>query len=473
MNQMNQMNLGKRKKINNHKQRYNLSAMLLQHTFAIILLFVLSTSAVFAQADSVSVSTRRSELQRELDQVEEEIAGQQVFLDSKQRERVSLERDVDILEGKIYKSQLSIRARNLSINKLTGNIAGKESAISSLDLKLAREKNSLAQLIRKTSHIDDFSLVEIALGNKNLSEFFEDLDSFNFIKAALGESFLEIELTKATTQKEKLSLVEVRTEEHGLRSIQVLEKQKIERQESEVEEILYVTKGEEAVYQRIISDKQKTAAQIRTELFTLRGSAAIPFEKALDLANLASSLTDVRPALILGTIREESNLGENVGTGNWIADMHPERDRYIFKYITERLGLDPNQMPVSKKPWYGWGGAMGPAQFIPSTWALYAGYDCSRSAQTCTYNQSKDRIGKITGQFPPSPWDPKVAFIASGLLLSDNGADRGTRAAERLAALRYFAGWKNATKREYAFYGEEVMGLADFYQELIDTLSQG
>jgi len=233
-----------------------------------------------------------------------------------------------------------------------------------------------------------------------------------------------------------------------------LEKRKIERQTDEVEEILDATKGQEAIYQRIISDKQKTAAQIRTELFTLRGSAAIPFEQALELANLASAQTGTRPALILGTIAEESNLGENVGTGNWQTDMHPTRDRPVFAEITARLGLNPDQMPVSRKPWYGWGGAMGPAQFIPSTWVLY-----------------EERLGKITGHVPPNPWDPGDAFMASGLLLSDNGADRGTREAERLASLRYFAGWKNATKASYAFYGDEVMELADFYQNQIDILA--
>jgi len=71
---------------------------------------------------------------------------------------------------------------------------------------------------------------------------------------------------------------------------------------------------------------------------------------------------------------------------------------------------------------------MGPAQFIPSTWMLY-----------------KDRIARATGKNPPNPWLPQTAFTASAIFLADLGADRGTSAAEREAALRYFAGgnWKN------------------------------
>ena len=117
------------------------------------------------------------------------------------------------------------------------------------------------------------------------------------------------------------------------------------------------------------------------------------------------------------------------------------------------LGLNPDDMPVSKKPWYGWGGAMGPAQFIPSTWILY-----------------KSRIAKVAGENPPNPWNPRTAFIATALLMKDNGADAGTRYSERLAALRYFAGWKNATNPAYAFYGDGVMSLTDKFQRQIDIL---
>ena len=60
--------------------------------------------------------------------------------------------------------------------------------------------------------------------------------------------------------------------------------------------------------------------------------------------------------------------------------------------------------------------------------------------------------------------------MAAAILLMDNGADAGTRSSERLAALRYFAGWKNASNKSYAFYGDDVMDLTDKYQKLIDIL---
>jgi membrane-bound lytic murein transglycosylase B len=272
---------------------------------------------------------------------------------------------------------------------------------------------------------------------------------------------------KKTTEEEKFALEAKKEEESSLRRIQELEKKHVEANEAEKKRILKETRGLEKEYQNVLKEKQKSATAIRSELFSLSGSAAIPFEKALEFAQFASQKTGVRPALILGILAEESNLGQNVGKGIWTVDMHPTRDRPIFLKITAHLGLNPDNMPVSKKVWYGYGGAMGPSQFIPSTWVLYAGYEKQTGY---TYNETKDRIGSLTGHRPPNPWDPKDAIMATALLMADNGADKGTRAAERLAALRYLAGWGNANKKSYAFYGDDVMALAEKYQKQIDIL---
>ncbi len=444
-------------------------------------LCVLSFPLALFAADSDDVAARRAELERNLAAIEKEIANQTVFLEEKRNERVSLERDIAILDAQIEKAKLSLRARDLTIQRLNNDIGTKASTISALDEKLLRERQSLANILRKTNEIDDTTLVEFVLNASDVSDFFSDLDSFTAVKAALRESFVEIAGTKAETVEEKTLLEAKRSEEQDLRTLQVLEKNKIEEQERERSQILKVTKGKEEEYKKIVTSIQKSAAQIRAELFTLRDSAAIPFGQALDYANRASAATGVRAALILGVLKQETKLGEYLGTGTYVVDMHPTRDVPVYLKITEVLGLDPRTMPVSKQPGYGWGGAMGPAQFIPSTWACFGGFVQSASgkcnpingsyAGPWEYVESKDKIRSLLNKTSPAnPWDNQDAFMASALLLKDNGAARGTYEAERLAALRYFAGWGNAEKKAYAFYGDGVMGFAGEFQTLITQL---
>lgn len=448
--------------------------------------FALGFLAVFfiflaTQASGQSlVESRRTALERELAQIEAEIAAQQEVLREKQSERVSLERDVSILDAQIEKARLSIRARNLTIERLTSDIQGKESTIYGLNEKLTREKQSLADLLRQTNELSDASLIVLALSRDSISDFFADLAVFDSIKKGLTESFAEIASTREATAEEKADLERVRAEEVELRQVQELQKRKIEEQEAQKQQILKATKGQEKAYQDLIAGKQKSAAQIRSELFQLSGSAAIPFEKAYEYAKEAERETGVRPAFLLGIIAEESNLGENVGTGTWRVDMHPTRDQPVFAELAKSLGLNPDTLPVSKKPWYGWGGAMGPAQFIPSTWVCFAGYvntttgRCGPSngswAGPWQYDPSKDRIGARTGNKPANPWNPEDAFMASALYLTDSGADQQTSRTEFIAAMCYLAGCGNVNNKSLQFYGDDVMCLSLKYQRSIDVL---
>ncbi|HEX8918404.1 MAG TPA: hypothetical protein VF898_07870, partial [Chloroflexota bacterium] len=385
----------------------------------------------------------------------------------------------------IKKTQLQIQAINLTITQLNGDIGVHDQTLSQLSAQLDAEKESLAQIMRQTQMLDDYSVVSVALGSQDVSGFFSDLDAFTSIKSSLATSFNEIQQTSVSTEAEKEALQARLAEQEQLRTVAQLAKQAVQTQEAQKRQLLAQTKGLEANFQKLIASSQKTAAQIRSELFTLRDSAAIPFGVALTYAQQAEKATGTRAAVTLGVLKQETNLGENLGTGSWRVDMSPNRDQPVFAFITQTLGLDPDKMPVSKKPWYGWGGAMGPGQFIPSTWVCYGGFINSNTG-TCTptasassfwqgpwqYVASKDRVRKLLGASAPSnPWDPRVAIMATAMLMADNGAGAQTPAAERLAALRYFAGYAGAKNPAYAFYGDGVMEFAAQFQQDINQLA--
>ncbi|MEK7645475.1 MAG: lytic murein transglycosylase [Patescibacteria group bacterium] len=436
-------------------RRYNLFFICTLSLTLGLFLDALTTSLWLPQQLEAASLTpeQRVQLQSQLDGLEKEIDAQQSILDAKRTERVSLERDVSILTAQITQAKLSIRARDLTIQGLAADIKAKENTIDVLSDKIDQEKTYVAELLNREAEIYSASPIEIYLTRRSLSSLFEDADQYGAIREALRTSYTKIGEDRKATQVARDALQDKKDEQAQLLSIQKLQQKRLVEQEAEKKKILAVTKGVESAYQNVLKEKTQSANAIRAQLFQLQGSAAIPFGKALEYAKAVEKKTGVRAAFILGIITTESNLGQNVGKGNWRVDMKAPRDTVPFLEICKELGLDPDKMPVSAKQWYGYGGAMGPAQFIPSTWVLF-----------------KDRISAATGNKPPNPWDPEDAFMASGLLLKDNGAAKGTRAAERLAATRYLAGWVNATKPAYAFYGNEVLAYADKYQAQINIL---
>ena len=134
--------------------------------------------------------------------------------------------------------------------------------------------------------------------------------------------------------------------------------------------------------------------------------------------------------------------------------MKPSRDIKPFLEITKSLGKDPFSTPVSCPipSVGGYGGAMGPAQFIPSTWMIYKG-----------------RLEKILGR-EPNPWSIKDAFLAAALYLADYGARKQSYSAEWRAAMIYFSG---TTNLRYRFYGDSVMQITKQYEKDIKAIEKG
>ena len=112
---------------------------------------------------------RRARLEQELQAVERQILTQERLVEDKQAERQSLERDINIIEGKISKAQLGIKAREIAITQLSDQIGEKEIVLQILSERLNRQEQSLADLVRKAASMEDFSLIEILLSKKSFS----------------------------------------------------------------------------------------------------------------------------------------------------------------------------------------------------------------------------------------------------------------------------------------------------------------
>ncbi len=452
--------------------------------FRIVIAIVIWVLAVPQLSFAETEAERKARLEKQLQQVEQQIIQQQQLVSSKQQERRSLERDLDLIDAEITQAELGIEARDLAIAQLSSQIGDKEAVIEILNDRLVKQRASLAELLRQTDSYDDYSLAEVFLSNENLSDFFADADRFASVKASLNESLSALHEIKQDTEYQKSSLEDKQLQEAEMKRVQELEKMTIEEREDAKQQILTQTKGQEALYQQILETQQKTAAQLRAQLFELLGGGGpIPFPTAVQLAQTAGSLTGVPAALILAILEQESSYGSNIGSctmGSVTAGrdvMHPDRDKPVFLAMAAALGFDAANQQVScpltrsDGTRIGWGGAMGPSQFIPSTWAIYGGF--VNSGGTWTYVQSQDAIRSLLRKSSPSsPFTNQDAFVATALLLRDNGAN-GNYSADRLAALRYYAGWGGASNPENAFYGDGVMRRKARLEGEIKTLTGG
>ena len=134
--------------------------------------FVAMVFFVSAQEVDTSVETRRAQLQSELKNLEQQIAGFDVLIGKKQQEAVSIKRDIDIIDAEIERAKLEIRRRNLAIKEFSTSIDKKSLSIKEMSGTIDRERTSLAEALRKLHEYDNVSLMELLLGYEDLSDFF-------------------------------------------------------------------------------------------------------------------------------------------------------------------------------------------------------------------------------------------------------------------------------------------------------------
>ncbi len=434
----------------------------------LIFIFVLSSvyiSSACIVSAQVLTPEQRAKLEQELRDVEAEQKRVENDLANARNQTVSLSRDINILNAKIKDAQLKVKAKTLLIQTLGQDITVKAVTINKLEDRINDGRDAIAQLLRKTREVGGYSMPEMLLSNNNLSDLTGEIDRFGSLNTKLKDTIDLIVEDENQTKEEKINLEKKRNAEIDAKYEIEQEKKNIEGDEAEKKRLLAVSKNNEASYSDLLNQKKAQAAKIRASLFSLRDSSPIPFGDAYKYALAASQKTGVRPAFILAILTQESALGSNVGkcylgntgtgdginakTGASVSNvMSPTRDVPAFVELLKQIGGDPYKTVVSCPLSYGYGGAMGPAQFIPSTWLLI-----------------KDRLMTYLGiNSMPDPWNPAHAFMASSLYLSDLGASYQTYSAERNAACKYYSGKACGLAKGNTTYGNSVMSKAELIQ---------
>ncbi|NMB47221.1 hypothetical protein GYA01_00020 [Patescibacteria group bacterium] len=405
------------------------------------------------------------------------------------------------LNNEIYKTNLDIKSLGYKIIDTELSIEETKKEIEEQKRKIALllqavyesgEKSSLEIFLVSdsiSSFFDNFMYYEI-LNNKNQ----DILSEYQALQTKLGEEKDNLQTRKG----EQESYVE-------LQRVQKSASEEAKRTQEYLHSITEKEYQESLANKKDIETKQAEIEKRLIQLVgLLPGQEQPDFGTLLNIAKTIGPKVGVRPSFILAIISQESALGRNVGrcfitngengggtfagsgtsyrqpdgsfytAGGFIERIaHYTRDLPPFLELMKELGYDSSKVPVScwipdcvlsgyhavkssitisangtincPKGYvpFGFGGAMGPAQFIPSTW-----------------NTVKAEVAKYTGHTVPNPWNFEDALTASAVYLSQLGA-KANGAGEYNAASRYYGG--------SATYASRVQTLTWCMQQYIDN----
>lgn len=410
---------------------------------------------------SDELQNHRSDLESQLAELELQIAEQQTQIKKYGDQKKTLQGEINSLNSQVKKLNLEIKTVDLQITKVNQNITETQKNINGTEQGIDEHKIAISHALRIIQESDHQSIVEIFLANTELSDFVSSVNNLSLVQNNLRASLEKITKLRENLIRSKQVLAIEKEDAESLKNVRQSQKQEVTQVQGQKENILKVTKGKESEYQKLLKKTQETAADIRVRIFQLLGGGELTFEKAYEYAHLAEKATGVHASYTLAILQRESLLGKNTGrcvynqkmSGGTTA-MNP-KEIPTFLDILNRLGIDPESTvaKISCPNQDGtYGGAMGPAQFIPSTWKIY-----------------ESKISAITGSNPPNPWNNSDAFVATALYLKNFGADGGSAAQAKKAAAIYYCG-SNWQRTSCSYYANKVIETAQKFQADINVL---
>ena len=203
--------------------------------FLLIFLIFCLFSGVSGSVFALTEEEQEAEWRAELAQTELDIAKWQGILDSTKANTASLKQEAAVLNAKIQKAKAFIKQKNVAISKLEKDIVQKNVHIKTLEEDIRDGHESLSQILRKTNELDEFSLPEVILANKDISDFWSDLDTFQQVNRSLEDMFNQIRAMKDLTLKEKVALDVQKDKEADIKAAAQIEQKKVEVNEKEKE----------------------------------------------------------------------------------------------------------------------------------------------------------------------------------------------------------------------------------------------
>jgi hypothetical protein len=418
-----------------------------------------SGDATTTVATSTDSTVERTQLEGQLATLEGQIDQYQGQISSYATQGKTIDNQISILNDKIASLSLQIQATHLTTQQLNSEIDDTQSQIATAQTEITTKKAAMGVLMEELNQDDQTNLVQVFLQDPQLSDFWNETQDITLLQGDLQLTAQQVGELQSQLMSQEQEYQASESDAASAAAYQAAQAQEVASTESEKTELLQETQGQESKYQALLLATQASAAQIRDRIFQLLGGGQLSFEDAYQYAQLAANATGIDPAFILAILDRESELGGNLGQCNYETAMSPS-NQPLFLAITQSLGLDPSEMMVSCPNADGtYGGAMGPAQFEPSTWDMYA-----------------PAVAQITGNNPPSPWNDSDAFVATGLYLQDGMTScqklyTTTLDQERCTAAKYYAGgdWQN-----YLWtYGEAVVERAQSFASDIQTITNG
>ncbi len=402
---------------------------------------VMFSVGCFVYAEDATTELTPEE-QKEIDDKKDDLEDKQDEIEKKvkkiESQKSSLQGNLNVVQQTLGATKRTIDDVMNDIEKKEADIERHDAQIQTLNGQVILYQRSLSEAMRSIYYAQNGRLFSSVIENADgANRFMEKTDDLGAMREKIVEMVQQVQSAKDAQEQKRNELASLKDEKEAL-----LEEHK--EKESDLLAQSAAVQTEIVKVDATLSELNAKLSAVESKLSSLLGES-FDTDDIVEAASFASKKTGVRKSFILGMLVVETDLGRFTGGCTYKQSKMGDKNSEIFKRICEDLDYDYKKVKVSCALSYGIGGAMGVAQFMPTTWVGY-----------------ESKIEKYTGHSPADPWSLTDGVMAMAIKLSNDGAS--SEKGEYDAARRYYCG-SNLDRSVCKQYGNKVKYWAENYKD--------
>ncbi|MBC7981897.1 peptidoglycan DD-metalloendopeptidase family protein [Candidatus Parcubacteria bacterium] len=229
--------------------------------------FGLATNFIFAEDTAEQLQQKINERTELIKKLDEEIKTYADLADKSSKEARTLNNYIKTLDNQVKSTSLDIRKSQSSIDKTNLEITKLSTAIVGNEEKIARLRSGMEESIINQYKLDDVSIIENFLSDKNILASVKEIEILKNIQDSIQSAVDEIFQVKQGLEVDK-------TEEQVKKGDLEKEKEKLKTKQTSLSIVkntqakeLEITKNQESNFKKILAERKRQKEAFEKEMF--------------------------------------------------------------------------------------------------------------------------------------------------------------------------------------------------------------
>ena len=218
----------------------------------------------------------------EIEKLEAEIKAFQGSIEEAESTAKTLKEAIARLDRQLKNLNVQISLTQTKIAKKVLEIKGLGVDIDDMASSIEERRKFLAKILETLSMLESDSVIERFFKYETVSGFFDELEKVKAIDQSIRENHEKLSLLKLDLENRKSQAEKVKKELQGLQRDLFNQKEIQEDNKDEKNNLLKATKNQEALYQKLLKDRERRRTEIYDEIRQIESE----LKKQIDLGTL-------------------------------------------------------------------------------------------------------------------------------------------------------------------------------------------